>query len=1096
MNVIFISQCEGNALTETRRILDTFACRCGERVWQTAITQQGLDAVYSLLKKTARKNTAVLCRWVHGKNRDDILWIVGNKRKFNEFGMVPTNTTEKDILRSDDENDWTSLELTRLIVSLAALWHDFGKATEVFQKKLQEQAPRADALRHEWVSLRLLQAFVECQGGLDAGWLERLASLAEKPLNAKEEKAWIAALQKDGLAACSYVFKTLPPVARAVGWLIVSHHRMPVQAWMAGEFTSEAQLKRLPELIDKDWGYSSVKADAKAFKALWKFRNIAELPHRSHPWRKKASSIASKLLARTEQLQGSAEHNVFLMHIGRMALMLADHEYSSRTEEKERIKGDEGLQVYANTNRKKHSLNQKLDEHLLGVEKTASSLLRYLPRLRQDMPRLGIIRAFRKRCTTPRFRWQDKAYDLASEIAERTLSQGFFGVNIASTGCGKTFANGRICYALSGGDDARFTIALGLRTLTLQTGDAYREKLGLGPADVAVLAGGAAVRDLYSCSWGEGKKQEEQSDMLEELREELLPHMSQVSYSGASQTILGRWLSSRPDATSLLEAPILACTIDHLVGATEGLRGGRQIVPMLRLLTSDLVLDEPDDFDMLDIHALSRLVFWAGMLGSRVILSAATIPEALARGIFEAYRQGRNIFAKNRGSGLTTPVCCAWFDEFGASTSDAGNEEEFAQLHKNFVTGRVRKLEKTTERRRVASILPVDDLVGKDKKEIPASLAASILKALPSLHESNCLTDKTSGKRISLGIVRMANIDPLVDTAQELLKMGGRKGWHIHLCCYHSHYPLCMRSKIEHDLDKLLQRSMPEEDYLRLPQVQHLLSRSSAQDHVVLVLATSVAEVGRDHDYDWAIVEPSSVRSIVQLAGRVRRHREGRREAVNMSLLSHNIKGLCGPLTSPAFCRPGFETKDFPLATHDLRDLLKAEQLERIDASLRILERENSDPRHNLADLEQEAMRDLQRGDGSKRLPLSRWWAPHAHLCGELQRKTPFRKDDSDPQTFAFLPDEFGEFNFVRFDEQNGPIPSGNKYKPMDIPNRLENISFLAHSGLKEVLQELTLEFSLDERQCAERYGWVSLPMRGNEQGWFYHDHLGFRSQR
>lgn len=32
---------------------------------------------------------------------------------------------------------------------------------------------------------------------------------------------------------------------------------------------------------------------------------------------------------------------------------------------------------------------------------------------------------------------------------------------------------------------------------------------------------------------------------------------------------------------------------------------------------------------------------------------------------------------------------------------------------------------------------------------------------------------------------------------------------------------------------------------------------------------------GRDHDYDWAIVEPSSMRSIIQLAGRIRRHRPG-----------------------------------------------------------------------------------------------------------------------------------------------------------------------------------------------------------------------------
>jgi CRISPR-associated endonuclease/helicase Cas3 len=39
------------------------------------------------------------------------------------------------------------------------------------------------------------------------------------------------------------------------------------------------------------------------------------------------------------------------------------------------------------------------------------------------------------------------------------------------------------------------------------------------------------------------------------------------------------------------------------------------------------------------------------------------------------------------------------------------------------------------------------------------------------------------------------------------------------------------------------------------------------------VLGSPVTEVGRDHDYDWAVVEPSSMRSLIQLAGRVRRHR-------------------------------------------------------------------------------------------------------------------------------------------------------------------------------------------------------------------------------
>ncbi|WYH52240.1 hypothetical protein WKW49_13605 [Teredinibacter turnerae] len=51
MNVLLVSQCSKRALVETRRVLDQFAERRGDRVWQTAITQQGLDTLRKMLKK-------------------------------------------------------------------------------------------------------------------------------------------------------------------------------------------------------------------------------------------------------------------------------------------------------------------------------------------------------------------------------------------------------------------------------------------------------------------------------------------------------------------------------------------------------------------------------------------------------------------------------------------------------------------------------------------------------------------------------------------------------------------------------------------------------------------------------------------------------------------------------------------------------------------------------------------------------------------------------------------------------------------------------------------------------------------------------------
>ena len=48
MIVTLVSQCEKKALGRTRRILDAFANRIGDNVWQTAITEEGLKTVKQL----------------------------------------------------------------------------------------------------------------------------------------------------------------------------------------------------------------------------------------------------------------------------------------------------------------------------------------------------------------------------------------------------------------------------------------------------------------------------------------------------------------------------------------------------------------------------------------------------------------------------------------------------------------------------------------------------------------------------------------------------------------------------------------------------------------------------------------------------------------------------------------------------------------------------------------------------------------------------------------------------------------------------------------------------------------------------------------
>jgi len=101
MMVTFVSQCEKKSLAKTRRVLDAFANRIGSNTWQTVITEEGLQAVKTLLRSTASKNTAVSCHWLRSRSRSELIWIVGNRSKFNAQGVVPVNYTEGDVIMSD-----------------------------------------------------------------------------------------------------------------------------------------------------------------------------------------------------------------------------------------------------------------------------------------------------------------------------------------------------------------------------------------------------------------------------------------------------------------------------------------------------------------------------------------------------------------------------------------------------------------------------------------------------------------------------------------------------------------------------------------------------------------------------------------------------------------------------------------------------------------------------------------------------------------------------------------------------------------------------------------------------------------------------------
>ena len=1131
MNVLLVSQCDKRALTETRRILDQFAERRGSRTWQTPITQDGLDALRRLLRKTARKNTAVACHWIRGLDHSELLWTVGDASRFNAQGAVPTNATTRNILRRERENDWHTGEDTHLLTALAALLHDIGKASAIFQERLSSRSLLTRNLyRHEWVSLRLFAAFVGKDD--DVGWLQRLAAPT-----AQDDECWLAKdrLMRDGLDPAAPPFPTLPPLAQAIGWLVLTHHRLPVMPamqdgklqWLGSKVPgfSTANLGNVLSQIEAGWNEQCTQTDRREIEPYWKFPH--GLPVTTDVWRKRASRLALRLL-KLRQTPGKGDWvaNPYVMHVARLALMLADHHYSSLTDKTARVKGQENYPLYANTDRKTGAFNQTLDEHLLGVAQHSAEICHALPGFERSLPRLARHKGLKRRSEDPRFRWQDKAADTATGMRTVAAAGGAFIVNMASTGCGKTLANARIMYALA--DPAhgmRCTFALGLRTLTLQTGRVYRDALHLGGEDLAIRVGGAASRQLFEyyerLAEGDGSASVQQ----------LMTEDSHVHFEGNidAHPLLQKAMHD-PQVRALLAAPVLACTIDHLTPATESQRGGRQIAPMLRLMSSDLVLDELDDFDIGDLPAVARLVHWAGMLGARVLISSATLPPALVQGMFDAYRNGRSLYARNRGErpGVMPAISCAWVDEFDQRRQDCTDTTSFAQGHLAFAQQRHTELGNALVRRR-AELLPLA-LGGKSLDEARESFAHLVRDAAMRLHSQHHDIDPASGKRVSFGLVRMANIEPLYDVALALYRLGAPEGMRIHLCVYHSQYPLLIRSAIEHQLDQTLDRRDAQAVFLR-PAMRQLLDAHDEPDQVFVVLGSPVTEVGRDHDYDWAVVEPSSMRSLIQLAGRVWRHRPLRECTIpNLLVFNSNLRHWKNR-GEAAYCMPGFELNsgEFRLDSHKLDDLLRANERDIIDARPRIRLRPNEplSPQSSLVDLEHARMqrtmlaltpvppqsgasdlsphrRRLGGPAGVAPLGAFTWWnlpCADALLTAVLPQHQLFRADTQKRIELCLLPNEeetgyelhyvaeqkYGPALYTLIEHSlHAPIPDSQLDGPRIQP--------WGNSDYMAALSALADERNLPLDECAKRFGKVAVP--DNERGWRFHAGLGFAKRK
>lgn len=934
MHIVLISQCEQRAIARTARVLDAYASRQGDRTWITPITREGLQTLHSILRAGATRQTAVACYVSQGMRQMRLLWVVGAKGRFGPKGEVAVATRKRRQKRVEPVLLPAGMRAAALLARLAGYLHDLGKFGLMFQDKLTGNGPLADAVRHEWLSLHIVQ---------DLKLASAVDPLAQLPHI--WDQSWARTASPRGLGRMDRLLKRGAPLSQGLRdpwatllFLIFTHHRLPAD--QGGESSS----------VLSDSTY--IDNDALELR----LEKLSPVAAPSAQTINLAQKTATRLAAITEPLGNDPVFWRAVATVARMGLILADHSVSGVDKSvdpghgpdlQRQLRKSQARAAFANTVKLpdgSRSLNQELNWHLQNVGNEAAEFVSHFNRF--DPPGLseGVLAGLRAP-TSGRFTWQGNAAAVL-RAAQEQESLPTLVFNVAGTGCGKTRMNVLAATALreSGETDAKVRIAtaLNLRTLTLQTRDAYSDQLGMGEGDLACVIGSAVAQRLHEArvrdekqahsstetrvqNWGVDEDGNPPEEMFEAIGE-----------SEAPPSWLEHFLIRKPKMRSVIMSPVLVCTIDHLIKAGEPTEQGNYALTNLRIMTSDLVLDEIDSYDPKALVAVMRLITAAAFWGRHVIASSATLSSPVAMAVWVAYELGSkmraSLLASQKGSRFRVAMID---DRCPARVAVPTDHQDFSGWFNDALQNMLAAYGQASFR--PAELQLVDLSRASDGMQRKQVLLDSIVESCIRLHERHRWPVTVDGQshQISLGLVRIANINQAVAVARYLSKSLP----HARIACYHSQLSRIARFMLERSLDRLLTRKTPDLGPQGAQEIHEAVRRARAEGRtqtVFIVVATPVEEIGRDHDFDWSVIEPSSVQSIVQTVGRVNRHRLQAMESPNVAVLQFNFRHARG--SAACFTQPGLEDKERPYSLHDLSRLLDWSELQRcgqIDARAR-----------------------------------------------------------------------------------------------------------------------------------------------------------------
>jgi CRISPR-associated endonuclease/helicase Cas3 len=780
-------------------------------------------------------------------------------------------------------------KLLSLTLQLAALTHDVGKMTDAFQGKLwgactHASGSKGEFIRHDAMSYRVLRSL----GWQFAGW-KRLASLSgadmanavAAPSAARLRDTFEADLSADlsgfraVLAPSARVRARMPAVGlaleelvcRAAAFLSLTHHRLPgpgrhddVRA-LTYELSLTAATYFNP-------GEAAQFGDCLRFSAGNAFQLDAALGDT-------LVEVASDLASLVALAPADFDQNSFLRLVlayGRPILVLSDYLASG-------LKSGEAVAhgaLLANTVRATDPSTparpgdtlathiQSVHRHTLEQSRVALNLsvnvLAPLPVL--SSPAQRAIDA--RRSLTGRFAWQAELHD---HLKGTGAALPAFVAVTAGTGSGKTIASAQIMRAL--GSD-RWTYCLGLRSLTLQTGKSYQDDLELSAADLAIVIGNRVSKMAfdkesqagYAGAGSESMTQESEAAMRVEAQPE---YWMRLLAADRSASELKEVFGARK--LDFIATPVAVCTVDQLIGVTR-LTSVTRALDYKRLQSSDLVLDEVDNYSPEELKHITRLCFLVGLARKNLVCLSATLGPVHVESLLGAYRAGIQLNHVLTGMGADLLFTTAANTCSPTSLVLSQSAPVQAALEHNECFNRAaRALAETQPTKAIGALL---DCTANDH--------AQLLDEAVRLHHLNAVD--VDGVKVSAGFIKLNTVGSARRLAKYLFETGNLPDdLELAVVCYHARYTGLELTLIDRALNQVTNRKrLPVgcefseaalSDYIR-----PILAGVRKKNLVIVAVTTSIIETGRDHDYDWAILEPSAHRSIIQAAGRVRRHRD------------------------------------------------------------------------------------------------------------------------------------------------------------------------------------------------------------------------------